>query len=147
MESFGLPRAYSGKSGGRVAVLATSSRRAGDIRVRAITPERRMLSLAPSDFPAPPRPVGRVDLPTPFAPDTLPDFVDALRQVSLHSIHHHFIEARLRLKRMSNDFSNWLEQEVGLRDTALAIERIDIYTNTLEGVRQQIARIVGQALN
>ena len=88
-----------------------------------------------------------VVLPTPFAPDTLPDFVDALRQVSLHSIHHHFIEARLRLKRMSNDFSNWLEQEVGLRDTALAIERIDIYTNTLEGVRQQIARIVGQALN
>ena len=88
-----------------------------------------------------------VVLPTPFAPDTLPDFVDALRQVGVHSIHHHFIEARLRLKRMSNDFSNWLEEEVGLRDTAVAIERIDIYTNTLDGVRQQIARIVGQALN
>jgi hypothetical protein len=88
-----------------------------------------------------------VVLPTPFAPDTLPDFVDALRKVSLHAIHHHFIEARLRLKRMSNDFSNWLEEELGLRDTAVAIERIDIYTNTLDGVRQQIARIVGQALN
>ena len=88
-----------------------------------------------------------VVLPTPFAPDTLSGFVNALRQVSIHSIHHHFIEARLRLKRMSNDFSQWLEEEVGLRDTALAVERIDIYTNTLEGVRQQIARIVGQALN
>lgn len=88
-----------------------------------------------------------VVLPTQFAPDTLPGFIDGLRQVSVHSIHHHFIEARLRLRRMSNDFSQWLEREMGLRDTALAIERIDFYTNTLEGVRQQIIRIVGQALN
>ena len=48
---------------------------------------------------------------------------------------------------MSNDFSQWLEEEVGLPDTADFIERIDIYTNTMEGVRQQIARIVEQALN
>ena len=88
-----------------------------------------------------------VVLPTPFAPDTLKGFLDGLNQVSVHSIHHHFIEARLRLHRMSNDFSNWLEQEVGLTEAADAIERIDIYTNTTEGVRLQIARIVAQALN
>ena len=88
-----------------------------------------------------------VILPAQFAPDTLPGFVAALRQVSVHSIHHHFIEARLRLHRMSNDFSNWLEQEVGLTRVAESIERIDIYTNTMEGVRQQIANIVEQSLN
>jgi elongation factor P hydroxylase len=88
-----------------------------------------------------------VVLPTQFAPDTLRGFVDGLRQVSLHSIHHHFIEARLRLHRMSNDFSNWLEQEVGLTQAAESIERIDIYTNTLEGVRQQIGNIVERTLN
>ena len=88
-----------------------------------------------------------VILPAQFAPDTLPGFVSALRQVSVHSIHHHFIEARLRLHRMSNDFSNWLEQEVGLTRVAESIERIDIYTNTMEGVRQQIANIVEQSLN
>jgi hypothetical protein len=87
-----------------------------------------------------------VILPTRFAPDTLPGFVSGLRQVSVHSIHHHFIEARLRLHRMSNDFSNWLEQEVGLTRLAESIERIDIYTNTMEGVRQQIASIVQQSL-
>ena len=86
-------------------------------------------------------------LPTPFAPDTLKGFLDGLNQVSVHSIHHHFIEARLRLHRMSNDFSNWLEEEVGLSEAADAIERIDIYTNTMEGVRLQIARIVSQAIN
>jgi uncharacterized protein DUF5752 len=88
-----------------------------------------------------------VVLPTQFAPDTLRGFVDGLRQVSVHSIHHHFIEARLRLHRMSNDFSNWLEQEVGLTQAAASIERIDIYTNTMEGVRQQIANIVEHTLN
>jgi Family of unknown function (DUF5752) len=86
-------------------------------------------------------------LPTPYAPDTLPGFLDGVNQVSVHSIHHHFIEARLRLKRMSNDFSIWLEEDVGLKEAGDAIERIDIYTNTLEGVRLQIARIVAQTMN
>ncbi len=88
-----------------------------------------------------------VVLPTSFCPDTLAGFLDGLNQVSVHAIHHHFIEARLRLHRMSNDFSQWLEEEVGLREAADAIERIDIYANTLEGVRRQIARIVSQAMN
>jgi uncharacterized protein with HEPN domain len=48
---------------------------------------------------------------------------------------------------MSNDFSIWLEEDVGLADAAEAIERIDIYTNTMEGVRLQIARIVSQAIH
>lgn len=86
-------------------------------------------------------------LPTAFCADTLKGFLDGLNQVSVHSIHHHFIEARLRLHRMSNDFSQWLEEEVGLPDAADAIERIDIYANTMEGVRRQIARIVSQAMN
>jgi len=88
-----------------------------------------------------------VVLPTVFCADTLKGFLDGLNQVSVHSIHHHFIEARLRLHRMSNDFSQWLEEEVGLAEPADAIERIDIYANTMEGVRRQIARIVSQAMN
>jgi hypothetical protein len=88
-----------------------------------------------------------VVLPTPFVADSLPSFLEGLKHVSVHSIHHHFIEARLRLHLMSNDFSQWLEEELGLPDTADFIERIDIYTNTMEGVRQQIERSVEQVLN
>jgi hypothetical protein len=77
----------------------------------------------------------------------VPGFLDGLKQVSVHSIHHHFIEARLRLHLMSDDFSQWMEQEVGLPQAADAIERIDISTNTMEGVRQRIATIVEQAWN
>lgn len=88
-----------------------------------------------------------VVLPTSFRAETLSGFLDGINQVSVHSIHHHFIEARLRLHRMSNDFSQWLEQEVGLSEAADDIERIDIYANTLEGVRRHIARIVSQAMS
>jgi Family of unknown function (DUF5752) len=88
-----------------------------------------------------------VVFPTPYSPETLRGFLDGVNQVSVHSIHHHFIEARLRLKRMSNDFSTWLEEDVGLAEAAEAIEQIDIYTNTMEGVRLQIARIVAQSIN
>jgi len=88
-----------------------------------------------------------VVLPTAFVADTIAGFLDGINQVSVHSIHHHFIEARLRIHRMSNDFSQWLEEEVGLQQAADDVERIDFYTNTMEGVRRQIARIVSQAMN
>ncbi|MGH9497939.1 MAG: DUF5752 family protein [Terriglobales bacterium] len=87
-----------------------------------------------------------VVLPTPFVPDTLPGFADGLRRVSIHSIHHHFIEARLRLKLMSNDFSQWLLEEMSLPDAARAVNHIDIYTATMENVRQQIVSIVERAV-
>ena len=57
------------KGGGRVAVVSTSPRRGGDIRVKAVNGEGDKLALGPRDFPVPPRPVGRVELPEPFAPN------------------------------------------------------------------------------
>ncbi len=85
-----------------------------------------------------------VVLPTPFVAHSLPEFVDGLARVTLHSIHHHFIEARLRLQLRSNDFSLWLE-EAALTEAARRLNRIDIYTATMEDVRRQILRIVEHA--
>jgi hypothetical protein len=87
-----------------------------------------------------------VVIPTSFVAHTLHDFSEGLRGVSVHSVHHHFIEARLRLKLMSNDFSQWLHEDLGLTETARQLNRIDIYTVTLEDVREQIIRIVERAL-
>jgi hypothetical protein len=87
-----------------------------------------------------------VVLPTSFVANTLREFAEGLRRVSVHSIHHHFIEARLRIKLMSNDFSQWLHEDVGLTETARALNRIDIYTATLEDIRAQIIRIIERAL-
>jgi len=87
-----------------------------------------------------------VVIPTSFVANSLYEFAEGLRGVSVHCIHHHFIEARLRLKLMSNDFSQWLYEDLGLTETARQLNRIDIYTLTLEDVREQIIRIVERAL-
>ncbi|HZQ23879.1 MAG TPA: DUF5752 family protein [Terriglobales bacterium] len=86
-----------------------------------------------------------VVVPTPFIAHNLREFIDELGKVSIHSIHHHFIEARLRLKMVSNDFSMWLEKQLGLNKVAANLNRIDIYTATLEDVRAQLVRILQTA--
>ena len=86
-----------------------------------------------------------VVLPTPFVAHNLAEFVDDIARVTVHSIHHHFIEARLRLRLISNDFSQWLDEEARLKEAARRLDRIDIYTATTEDVRRQILRIVEHA--
>jgi len=88
-----------------------------------------------------------VVMPTPFVAHNLQEFTNALEQVSVHSIHHHFIEARLRLKLKSNDFSQWLEQEMNLKQEAIRLNGLDIYTSTLEDIRNQIVAILRGAVN
>jgi hypothetical protein len=85
-------------------------------------------------------------LPTQRVVSTLADFVAALKEVSLHSIHYHFIEARLRRKLETNDFSIWLSRDLGLDREAHLLDNIDIYTSTLEGVRRKIVQIL-QSVN
>ncbi len=87
-----------------------------------------------------------VVIPTPFVAGNLIEFAEALPKVSIHSIHFHFIDARLRLKLNSNDFSVWLENELDLGTLADRLNRIDIYTATLQGVRRQILRIIEVAV-
>jgi hypothetical protein len=87
-----------------------------------------------------------VVIPTTFAARTMDEFLNGIRSVSVHSIHHHFIEARLRLKMLSNDFSQWLQNDAGMSEAAGDLNRIDIYTSTLEGVRHQIIRVLKRSL-
>lgn len=79
-----------------------------------------------------------VVIPTDRTATDLQQFAEGVEQVSLHSIHYHFIEARLRLRLMSNDFSLWLDKQLGMPALAEQINRIDIYTSTLQEVRSQI---------
>ena len=87
-----------------------------------------------------------VVVPTPIVARNLAEFAEGLKQVSISGIHYHFIQARLRLKLNSNDFSVWLEQELDLGTLADRINRIDIYTSTLQDVRRQILKIIEKAL-
>ena len=83
-----------------------------------------------------------VVVPTPYVARNLEEFADGLRKVSIHAIYYHFIDARLRLKLNSNDFSVWLDKELDLPQAADKVNRIDIYTSTLEDVRRGILKVV-----
>jgi Family of unknown function (DUF5752) len=83
-----------------------------------------------------------VVVPTPYVARNLQEFADGLRKVSIHGIYYHFIDARLRLKLNNNDFSVWLEQELDMGQAADRLNRIDIYTSTLEGVRRSILKVI-----
>jgi len=54
---------------GRLAVLSTTRRRGGDVRLRAVSADGRLISLSPRDFVTPPRAMAQIELPTPYMPN------------------------------------------------------------------------------
>ena len=84
--------------------------------------------------------------PTPLVAKTLEEFAECLQQAGLPSIHHHFITARLRPPLTRNDFSTWLEEDLGLASLAARLNQIDIYTSTLSDVRRKIVQLVQQEI-
>ena len=86
-------------------------------------------------------------IPTPHYALSLKEFYEIMQRVSVHSIYYHMFEARLRLKRETNDFSNWLEGQLGEKEMAERITRLDPYTHTLEGLRRRILAIAKRRLD
>jgi Family of unknown function (DUF5752) len=89
-----------------------------------------------------------VEVATPlgFAANTLGEFKEDLQKLSHSSLYYHFITSRLRLHLQTNDFSHWFENSLGLTNLATQVNRIDIYTNTLDGVRTILTRLIEKEL-
>jgi hypothetical protein len=73
---------------------------------------------------------------------TLAELAAGIRRMSHQTLHHHFINSRLRLRLQTNDFSNWIEDSLKLPDLARRVNRIDFYTNTLDGVRRELVQVM-----
>ena len=83
-----------------------------------------------------------VVFPTPYRVNTLEEFADVLKKITMHSIYFHVFEAKLRLAKGSNDFSVWLEASLDEKELARKIEKLDPYTFTMEGLRNKILGFV-----
>lgn len=79
-----------------------------------------------------------VTVPTDWRAHNLAEFCEALRHISRDTLYHHFVTARLREPLTVNDLSYWLEDSLGLKELADRIDNVDIYTNTLDGMRERI---------
>ena len=67
----------------------------------------------------------------------LMELANCLEKVSTGSIYHHMFEAKLRLGREKNDFSNWLEYR-GEKTLATQLVGMDPYLYSLDELRRRI---------
>ena len=83
-----------------------------------------------------------VTLPFGLTARTLEEFREGVAHLSHASFYFHFISSRLRLQLQTNDFSHWLADGLGLHALAENVNRIDIYTNTLDSARAKMLRLI-----
>lgn len=81
-------------------------------------------------------------LSTPYFANSLSEFIEILKKVSIHSIYFHFFESRLKLEKGTNDFSNWIAKAIGDKDLADEIAGLDPYTYTMEGLREKLVKTI-----
>jgi len=85
-----------------------------------------------------------VEVTVPFGrtASTLSEFRDGIAHLSHSAFYFHFISSRLRLQLRTNDFSHWLADSLGLKELAERVNRVDIYTNTLDSARAKLLRLI-----
>jgi len=77
---------------------------------------------------------------------TLAEFRHYLERMGHGSFHFHFLVSRLRLQLHSNDFSVWFKDALGLEHLARLTERIDITTDTIDGAKAHLLRLIDREL-
>ena len=107
--------------------------RADDIERRAFEPFHFCSSL-------------EVVAPLQLAASTLEEFRSGLEQIDHGSFHFHFLVSRLRIRLQTNDFSVWLDEELGLGALARRANHIDIVTDTIDGAKAQLVALIDQEL-
>ena len=85
-------------------------------------------------------------LPTRHRAATLAEFAETLTMVGGASVAYHLFESRLRDGAEENDFSRWLEGELGERELAAAVRGLDPYSYTADGLRQRLTGMITQRL-
>jgi hypothetical protein len=78
---------------------------------------------------------------------TLAEFRQGLSALGHASLYYHFISSRLHTHLNMNDFSYWLEENLGLGALASRASGIDIYTNTLDSVKEQLLALLDQEMS
>jgi hypothetical protein len=84
--------------------------------------------------------------PTPYVANDLREFREILDKITVNTIYYHMFDARMRPELGNNDFSIWIRDN-GNPDLARAIQLLDPYSYTLEGLRKAVIRLVEEHAN
>lgn len=84
--------------------------------------------------------------PTSYVAHNLLEFVENLKFISHNSLFFHVYEAKLRLGKVSNDFSVWINENLGDKILAEKIICIDPYMYSIEGLRSKVIEVIEKHL-
>jgi len=73
---------------------------------------------------------------------SLATWLDGVQQTSHATFAFHFVSSRLRLGLRTNDFSSWIDHELGLSDLAARVHEIDVSTQPIDRVRSEVLALV-----
>jgi uncharacterized protein DUF5752 len=85
-----------------------------------------------------------VSVPLNRSASTLEELQAGIERMSHASFYFHFVSSRMRLHLGTNDFSHWLASELGRPQLAASVNRIDIYTNTLDSARAKVVALLAR---
>jgi len=83
-----------------------------------------------------------VVVPLESTAQTLEELRKCVQEMSDESFYLHFVAPRTQHEIPSNDFSVWLEKNLGLPELAAKINEIDVMDSTLEGAREKILQLL-----
>lgn len=119
-----------------------------DVRTFLVTAVDRYLALRPQDAGEPAYEpfyfceTVPVVVPLDRQAATLAELAAGIRAMSAQTLHHHYINSRLRAPLRINDFSYWVREELDLPELAAQLNGIDFHTNTLGSLRREILKRV-----
>jgi len=79
-------------------------------------------------------------MPTGVVASGVPEFFERIEHVTNDCLHFHFFEARLRLERPTNDFSQWF-RDLGHARLAARIDALNPYAVTLDELKHEIVKV------
>ena len=87
-----------------------------------------------------------LEIPTGVKVRTLREFRNALATLDTGVVYLHLVEARGRKGRRRGDFAAWVDEQLGLRDLAARMGRLNPYQQSLEDIRHRLVALADEAL-
>jgi ATP-dependent RNA helicase HelY len=122
-----------GKTPGRAVVLSTANR-SGGVKLTVLTAKRASLNLSSRDFHEPPRALGQIELPEPYAP-TQPEF----QKVVITRLHQaREVASEWSSPEPGRQAVHPVEDDPDLRDRLKAAAQADRVSRDVDQLREQV---------
>ena len=80
--------------------------------------------------------------PTGFEANNLKELIKGIERLSISGLFYHLIDTRIRIGRHTNDFSEWLADDLSEHEKAESIAQLNLFSLNLWDIRDEIIAIL-----